>query len=369
MRRQLHSRAIDRPVRPGDVQLLHPPLDVVPGRVALLGRQQSGPAHTNRCRCEFADAERRGGGFGSGAIFRHMTVRVEVRSEHWALCRTSVRVTSNSGFSFMSPHASLQADPRIRRHPLQRLADPAERTHRAGRAQSRARAKSRGAGSVETYGSGRTDAGVHALASGRARRSRARRLPPATLVARVNDALPHDINVLAAERVPRAVSRAPQRRRAQLPLPDRAAPHGVRQAVRLVGARAARRRAHARRRRERCVGLRRLPRVHRRRPGREVDAGAHAAGRRRDATATLVLIRVVGSHFLWKMVRRLVGVLADVGRKDSAPGDVARLLLDAVRSARATHRARVRPLPGARLLRRPPARPARCEPAIFGRTR
>ena len=28
----------------------------------------------------------------------------------------------------------------------------------------------------------------------------------------------------------------------------------------------------------------------------------------------LILLRIVGSHFLWKMVRRLVGVLAEVGR-------------------------------------------------------
>ena len=34
----------------------------------------------------------------------------------------------------------------------------------------------------------------------------------------------------------------------------------------------------------------------------------------------LVLIRVVGSHFLWKMVRRIVGVLVEVGRGGSESG-------------------------------------------------
>ncbi len=34
-----------------------------------------------------------------------------------------------------------------------------------------------------------------------------------------------------------------------------------------------------------------------------------------------MLIRVRGSHFLWKMVRRLVGVLAAVGRGDLRPRD------------------------------------------------
>ena len=37
----------------------------------------------------------------------------------------------------------------------------------------------------------------------------------------------------------------------------------------------------------------------------------------------LVVIRVAGSHFLWKMVRRMVGVLAAVGAGDLEAGDVA----------------------------------------------
>jgi tRNA pseudouridine38-40 synthase len=36
----------------------------------------------------------------------------------------------------------------------------------------------------------------------------------------------------------------------------------------------------------------------------------------------LILIRIAGSHFLWKLVRRLVGVLVAVGRGDLALGDV-----------------------------------------------
>jgi tRNA pseudouridine38-40 synthase len=40
----------------------------------------------------------------------------------------------------------------------------------------------------------------------------------------------------------------------------------------------------------------------------------------------LVLLRVVGSHFLWKMVRRLAGVLVEVGKGNIAPNQMAKLL-------------------------------------------
>ncbi len=40
----------------------------------------------------------------------------------------------------------------------------------------------------------------------------------------------------------------------------------------------------------------------------------------------LVLIGVEGSHFLWKMVRRLVGVLVEIGRGRLEPGAAASLL-------------------------------------------
>ena len=53
----------------------------------------------------------------------------------------------------------------------------------------------------ELYGSGRTDAGVHALGQV-AHVDLPSAIPPATLVERVNNALPADINVLDAERMP-----------------------------------------------------------------------------------------------------------------------------------------------------------------------
>jgi tRNA pseudouridine38-40 synthase len=40
----------------------------------------------------------------------------------------------------------------------------------------------------------------------------------------------------------------------------------------------------------------------------------------------LVLVRMLGSHFVWKMVRRVVGVLAEVGRGGIGMSDVSRFL-------------------------------------------
>ena len=43
----------------------------------------------------------------------------------------------------------------------------------------------------------------------------------------------------------------------------------------------------------------------------------------------LILFRIGASHFLWKMVRRIVGVLVEVGRGIFAAADLEKLLSDA----------------------------------------
>ena len=195
-----------------------------------------------------------------------------------------------------------------------------------------------GTAPFETYGSGRTDAGVHALGQV-AHVDAGDAPPPATLVARVNDALPADINVLAAERVPprfharhSAVARSYlyqiARRRTAFAKPF---VWWVRE-DRSTSTRMQRRRRRARR-------LRRLPRVHRRRPGGEVDAGA-VDDVRSSRDGALILMRVVGSHFLWKMVRRIVGVLVEVGRGGLDPRTRMARLLASTRTCRRSSRRR-----------------------------
>ena len=93
-----------------------------------------------------------------------------------------------------------QADARIRRHALQRLADPEEREDGAGRDRARHHRAATGERDFELYGSGRTDAGVHALAQV-AHLDIHTTMPPETLRRRINDELPADINILLAEKV------------------------------------------------------------------------------------------------------------------------------------------------------------------------
>ncbi len=175
----------------------------------------------------------------------------------------------------------------------------------------------------EVYGAGRTDAGVHALAQV-AHTDFASALPPQTLVSRLNDALPADINVLAAEQVPArfharhsAVARSYlyqiALRRTAFVKPfvwwvrtdlDVAAMQTAADAFVGFGDFRAFTDDDPEEKSTRVL-------VH------QVAVARHGA---------LVLVRVVGSHFLWKMVRRLTGVLAGVGRGELPPADAARLI-------------------------------------------
>jgi tRNA pseudouridine38-40 synthase len=176
---------------------------------------------------------------------------------------------------------------------------------------------------IDTYGAGRTDAGVHALGQV-AHVDTSATVPPATLVSRVNDALPSDINVLGAERMPprfharhSAVARSYvyqiALRRTAFAKPF---VWWVRDDLDLEAMRAAA---------ETFVGFSDFRSFTDDDPEEKSTRVAidQLTLARHDS---LVLIRVVGSHFLWKMVRRIVGVLAEVGRGDLTPGQVGPLL-------------------------------------------
>jgi tRNA pseudouridine38-40 synthase len=172
-------------------------------------------------------------------------------------------------------------------------------------------------------GAGRTDAGVHALAQVAHLRAR-QTLTPTEILRGLNDALPYDVNVLSVEPAPPAF--------------------------------------HAR---HDAVSRTYLYRISRRRTAFDkryvwwvrdrldvapmTEAAALFRGRHDFASfsenvegqqSTIVVVessdvieetnevhyRVEASHFLWKMVRRMVGTLVEVGRGNLTAADVEKLL-------------------------------------------
>ena len=202
---------------------------------------------------------------------------------------------------------------------------------------------------VDSQGSGRTDAGVHALAQV-AHVDVTRAPAPETFRRRINDFLPADIHVLAATPVPRAfharhsaVSRSYlyqiARRRSAFAKPfvwwvkEELDLHAMREAA------------------DGFVGMHDFRAFSDDDPDQkstkvlldEVRVGEFGA---------LVVVRVAGSHFLWKMVRRMVGVLAAVGGGALGPDDVDRAARRRPgRGAGHAHRAGRGPVPGVRVLR------------------
>jgi tRNA pseudouridine38-40 synthase len=175
----------------------------------------------------------------------------------------------------------------------------------------------------ELYGSGRTDAGVHALAQV-AHLDLASAVDPLALRHRLNDALPHDIVITRAEKVPprfharhSAVGRSylyqVARRKTAFGKPF---VWWVRERLDADAMRAAA---------DRLAGFHDFQAFTDSDPEETSTRVALEAITIAEA-GDLVLIRVEGSHFLWKMVRRLVGVLVEVGRGALSPSEVTRLI-------------------------------------------
>ena len=176
---------------------------------------------------------------------------------------------------------------------------------------------------VELGGSGRTDAGVHALAQTAHLRLR-HPIVPESFRRALNDALPPDIHVLALR-------------------PATEAFHARHDAVaRVYLYQISRRRAALAKRHvwwvKRPLDAARMAEALRAMEGRHDFA--HYCERPQDQTSTLVvlergeiveaggliLVRLSASHFLWKMVRRIVGVLVKVGAGELTAQDAVRWL-------------------------------------------
>jgi tRNA pseudouridine38-40 synthase len=172
-------------------------------------------------------------------------------------------------------------------------------------------------------GAGRTDAGVHALAQVAHLKAR-RKLPPEEILRGLNDALPHDINVLTVEAAP----------------PTFHARHDATSRTYLY--RISRRRTAFDKRyvwwvkdRLDFSAMARVADLFR---GRHDFASFCENPEGQESTSVVVEssemidwaheihYRIEASHFLWKMVRRVVGTLVEVGRGNLASADVERLL-------------------------------------------
>jgi tRNA pseudouridine38-40 synthase len=176
----------------------------------------------------------------------------------------------------------------------------------------------------ELYGSGRTDAGVHALGQV-AHLDVSTSLPPDTLRQRLNDELPADINILAAVVVPHRfhARHAAVARRYLYQITTRRTAFSkpfvwwVKERLDLESMRGVA---------ARFVGMHDFSSFAASDADEPEPSSAFATATpvkkvllerleiRREGA--LILISVEGSHFLWRMVRRLVGVLVAVGKGD-----------------------------------------------------
>lgn len=168
----------------------------------------------------------------------------------------------------------------------------------------------------ELYGSGRTDAGVHALRQV-AHLEAKTMLAPEILRRKINDLLPADINILEIEKAAArfharhdAVSRSYlyqiSRRRTAFGkkyvwwIKDQLDVERMRAAATFF------------------AGMKDFQSFTADDP-EEKSTKVHIERIEIKESGDLILIRFVGSHFLWKMVRQMVGVIAEIGRGKLTP--------------------------------------------------
>lgn len=183
------------------------------------------------------------------------------------------------------------------------------------------RAATESFGEADAGGAGRTDAGVHA--AGQVAHLRLRKAAdPAVIVHKLNDLLPFDINVLDAVRASDgfharhdAVSRVYlyqiSTRRTAFGKPfvwwikDALEFEAMRVAAGLV------------------VGRHDFSAFSDRRMKSDASRIVVVESCELVRAGDLILLRITASHFLWKMVRKLVAFLAEVGRGAFAPSELA----------------------------------------------
>jgi tRNA pseudouridine38-40 synthase len=175
----------------------------------------------------------------------------------------------------------------------------------------------------EIYGSGRTDAGVHAL-SQVAHLDVKTMLAPEIIQLKANDKLPADINIIKVDKAPQdfharydAIARSYlyqiSRRRTAFGkrfvwwIKDQLNLEKMKQAAHFF------------------IGIKDFKSFTANNPEeKSTKVQIHSIELRE--IGDLILIRIVGSHFIWKMVRQIIGVLTEVGRDELPMNDIKRFL-------------------------------------------
>jgi tRNA pseudouridine38-40 synthase len=177
---------------------------------------------------------------------------------------------------------------------------------------------------VKVQGAGRTDAGVHALEQ-TAHLESTKKVHPESLRMGINDNLPASVNVLKVENAPalfharhHAVSRSYlyliSRRRTAFGkryvwwIKDRLDINKMNQALDIF------------------QGFHDFASFADKRMDKDVSTQVDIEGIWLKTFDDIIAVRILGSHFLWKMVRRIVGVTVEVGRGNFTKNDIEKML-------------------------------------------
>lgn len=165
---------------------------------------------------------------------------------------------------------------------------------------------------IEVYGAGRTDAGVHARGQVAHLDVAETRLNPDQIRIGLNDALPHDINILRVEKAhPKFHARHDARSRSYTyQISKRRDAFGKKYVWWVRDPLDIRAMRDAAARLEGFHDFRSFGATEKAGQSTLVDLDQVEIREEADR----IYIHITGSHFLWKMVRRMVGVLVEVGR-------------------------------------------------------
>jgi tRNA pseudouridine38-40 synthase len=177
---------------------------------------------------------------------------------------------------------------------------------------------------VEIQGAGRTDAGVHALAQV-AHLEAAHRLPPQKILFELNERLPATINILAVEEAPAEFhARHSALAKSYIYIISRRRSAFLKKYVWWI--RDNLDTAVMRKTIEAFNGFHDFSSFADKRIDKHLSTKVAVEKTELMEQGDLIIFRIVASHFLWKMVRRIAGIMVEAGRGNMPITDVEHLL-------------------------------------------